>query len=112
MRRICVYCASNLGTREDYANAARDLAAAIVEQGLELVYGGSSKGIMGVLADGIHQECGQAEQSEAAGGTGFDGARPSHHGMHRMPVRGPLIHGSERARIVRTTLDLGKGALG
>jgi uncharacterized protein (TIGR00730 family) len=59
MRRICVYCASNLGTREDYANAARDLAAAIVEQGFELVYGGSSKGIMGVLADGVLQRGGK-----------------------------------------------------
>lgn len=59
MRRICVYCASNLGTREDYANAARNLAAVIVEQGLELVYGGSSKGIMGVLADGVLERGGK-----------------------------------------------------
>jgi uncharacterized protein (TIGR00730 family) len=31
--------------------AAEDLATVLVEQQLELVYGGSSKGIMGVLAD-------------------------------------------------------------
>ena len=51
MRRICVYCGSNRGARPDYAEAAEDLAAALVEHRLELVYGGSSKGIMGVLAD-------------------------------------------------------------
>ena len=59
MRRICVYCASNLGTREDYADAARGLAVAIVEHGFELVYGGSSKGIMGVLADGVLERGGK-----------------------------------------------------
>ena len=53
MRRICVYCGSNRGARPDYAAAAEDLAAVLVDRGLELVYGGSSKGIMGVLADRV-----------------------------------------------------------
>lgn len=51
MRRICVYCGSNRGVRADYATAAEDLAAALARRGLELVYGGSSKGTMGVLAE-------------------------------------------------------------
>ena len=53
MRRICVYCGSNRGARPDYAAAAGELAAALVNHELELVYGGSSKGIMGVLADRV-----------------------------------------------------------
>jgi uncharacterized protein (TIGR00730 family) len=53
MRRICVYCGSNRGARPDYAAAAAELARILVSRGLELVYGGSSKGIMGVLADGV-----------------------------------------------------------
>ena len=53
MRRICVYCASNPGVRDDYANAARDLAKVLVDRGYELVYGGSSKGVMGFLADAV-----------------------------------------------------------
>ena len=53
MRRICVYCGSNRGARPDYAAAAKDLGAVLVKQELELVYGGSSKGIMGVLADTV-----------------------------------------------------------
>lgn len=51
MRRICVYCGSNRGRRPDYAEAAEKLAAALAGRGLELVYGGSSRGIMGVLAE-------------------------------------------------------------
>jgi uncharacterized protein (TIGR00730 family) len=53
MRRICVYCGSNKGSRPDYAEAARDLADVLVRHDLELVYGGASKGIMGILADEV-----------------------------------------------------------
>jgi uncharacterized protein (TIGR00730 family) len=53
MRRICVYCGSNKGARPDYAKAALDLADVLVRHDLELVYGGASKGIMGVLADEV-----------------------------------------------------------
>ena len=51
MKRICVYCGSNPGARPVYADAARHLAEVLYEQGLELVYGGAAKGIMGVIAD-------------------------------------------------------------
>lgn len=57
MRRVCVYCGSSKGARPDYAEAARDLADVLVRHELELVYGGASKGIMGVLADRV-LECG------------------------------------------------------
>jgi uncharacterized protein (TIGR00730 family) len=53
MRRICVYCGSNTGVRSEYAEAARDLARVLVRHDLELVYGGSDKGIMGVIADAV-----------------------------------------------------------
>ena len=53
MRRICVYCGSNRGVRPDYAVAAENLAAVLVDHGLELVFGGSSKGVMGVLANKV-----------------------------------------------------------
>ena len=53
MQRICVYCASNLGNRDVFAAVARDLAAVLVEQKYELVYGGGATGIMGVLADAV-----------------------------------------------------------
>ncbi len=60
MRRICVYCGSNTGTRPDYAEAARNLAEVLVRHDLELVYGGAAKGIMGVIADTVLEHGGTA----------------------------------------------------
>jgi len=53
VQRVCVYCGSNTGGRPAYADAARDLADVLVRHDLELVYGGSDKGIMGVIADEV-----------------------------------------------------------
>lgn len=53
MQRICVYCGSNPGRRPEYAVAARELADVLVRHDIELVYGGSDKGIMGVIADAV-----------------------------------------------------------
>ena len=59
MQRICVYCGSNSGTRDDYTDAALGLADVLVRHDLELVYGGSHKGIMGVIADRVLANGGQ-----------------------------------------------------
>lgn len=59
MKRICVYCGSSPGERADYRSAATSLAAELVARDLELVYGGSSKGIMGVLADAVLEHGGR-----------------------------------------------------
>jgi uncharacterized protein (TIGR00730 family) len=53
LNRICVYCGSNPGRLESYAEAAKALAQALVERNIELVYGGASIGIMGVVADHV-----------------------------------------------------------
>ncbi|HSG59173.1 MAG TPA: TIGR00730 family Rossman fold protein [Woeseiaceae bacterium] len=53
MRRVCVYCGSSNGRRATYAAAARELAAVLVHHDIELVYGGASVGIMGILADEV-----------------------------------------------------------
>ena len=58
MRRICVYCGSNSGRRPEYAAAARELADALILNECELVYGGSDKGIMGVVADAVLEQGG------------------------------------------------------
>lgn len=51
MRSVCVFCGSNTGAGEAYADAARELARAIARRRLRLVYGGGNIGLMGVLAD-------------------------------------------------------------
>lgn len=53
MDRVCVYCGSSAGNSKVYADAARDLADVLVRSDIGLVYGGSSRGIMGMLADAV-----------------------------------------------------------
>jgi uncharacterized protein (TIGR00730 family) len=53
MKRICVFCGSSKGRRAEYATAAADLAQAMVERDIDLVYGGASIGIMGAVADAV-----------------------------------------------------------
>jgi len=59
MRRICVYCGSNSGGSSTYREAATDLANVLVQHDYELVYGGASKGTMGVLADAVLEQSGK-----------------------------------------------------
>jgi hypothetical protein len=56
--RICVFCGTNAGERPEYGAAARELGKLLADQGIELVYGGASVGIMGELADAVHEHGG------------------------------------------------------
>jgi hypothetical protein len=60
MQRICVFCGSSRGAREGYADAARGVAAALVRNGLTLVYGGGRVGLMGIVADEVLRVGGRA----------------------------------------------------
>ena len=51
--RICVYCASSPGRNEAITAATVALGKAFVARGTELVYGGGSVGLMGLLADTV-----------------------------------------------------------
>jgi uncharacterized protein (TIGR00730 family) len=57
-QRICVFCGTNAGARPEYGAAARALGKLLAEEGIELVYGGASVGIMGELADAVHEHGG------------------------------------------------------
>jgi uncharacterized protein (TIGR00730 family) len=50
---LCVFCGSSAGVRPAYAEAARQVGAAIAEQGLGLVYGGGRVGLMGEVAAAV-----------------------------------------------------------
>ncbi|BDG08182.1 LOG family protein [Anaeromyxobacter paludicola] len=50
-KSICVFCGSAPGKRPAYVDAARNLGALLARRGITLVYGGSSVGLMGALAD-------------------------------------------------------------
>ena len=47
---LCVYCGSRPGNLDSYADAARAVGAWIGYQGGQLVYGGGSSGLMGLVA--------------------------------------------------------------
>ena len=51
MKRVCVFCGSSAGARDEYAEAARGVAAELARRGIGLVTGGGSVGLMGVVAD-------------------------------------------------------------
>lgn len=51
VKRVCVFAGANRGAREDYAQAAQQLARELVSRGIDVVYGGGKVGMMGVLAD-------------------------------------------------------------
>lgn len=58
MKRICVFCGSNSGTRPEYAVAARAMGSALVQRGIGLVFGGGRVGLMGIIADQVMSEGG------------------------------------------------------
>jgi uncharacterized protein (TIGR00730 family) len=58
MKRLCVYCGSRPGSQPAYTEAAKNLARALVNRKIEVVYGGASVGTMGVLADTVLAEGG------------------------------------------------------
>ncbi|GAB4567308.1 MAG: TIGR00730 family Rossman fold protein [Haliangiales bacterium] len=51
LKRLCVFCGSGMGAREEYAAAARGLGELLAARGLGVVYGGGQVGLMGTVAD-------------------------------------------------------------
>ena len=51
IKNICVFAGSSLGNREIYSESAKFLAKEIVSNGYNIVFGGGSNGLMGILAD-------------------------------------------------------------
>ena len=53
MKSLCVFCGASAGTRPAYADAARRLGTLLAERNITLVFGGSARGLMTVLADAV-----------------------------------------------------------
>lgn len=60
IKNLCVYCGSNMGRSPDYIDQAQQFAQELVKRDIGLVYGGSSVGIMGVMADAVLAAGGRA----------------------------------------------------
>jgi uncharacterized protein (TIGR00730 family) len=50
---ICVYCGSGPGTNPNFVAAATTLGKVMAENGIRLIYGGGSIGLMGAVAKGV-----------------------------------------------------------
>src|SRR6266849_4975331 len=53
IKSICVYCAAGPGKVAAFMDAASSFGRALAENGIRLVYGGGSVGLMGALADSV-----------------------------------------------------------
>jgi uncharacterized protein (TIGR00730 family) len=53
IKTVCVYCGSGPGTNPHFIEAAIALGKALAENGIRLVYGGGSIGLMGAVATSV-----------------------------------------------------------
>lgn len=51
MKKLCIYCGSSAGKNPAYAQLAQAMGTQLAEAGYEIVYGGGSTGLMGIVAD-------------------------------------------------------------
>ncbi|KAK4414466.1 putative cytokinin riboside 5'-monophosphate phosphoribohydrolase LOGL2 [Sesamum alatum] len=61
-KRICVFCGSRKGHKPSFTHAALHLGKLLVERKIDLVYGGGSVGLMGVIPKALmaHEICGES----------------------------------------------------
>src|ERR1700722_14912718 len=57
---VCVYCGSSPGTEPAFVEAAQKLGRILAENGVRLIYGGGSVGLMGALAEAVLEHGGEA----------------------------------------------------
>jgi len=60
LKSLCVFCGSRAGTNPSYAECARQLGIALARRRIALVYGAGHIGLMGILADAVLAEGGEA----------------------------------------------------
>jgi uncharacterized protein (TIGR00730 family) len=53
IRKVCVYCGSGPGSDPDFVLAARQFGKILADNGVGLVYGGGSIGLMGEIANAV-----------------------------------------------------------
>jgi uncharacterized protein (TIGR00730 family) len=60
IKAICVYCGSSPGTDPAFVGAAQSFGKILAENGVRLVYGGGSIGLMGAVAEAVLEHGGDA----------------------------------------------------
>lgn len=87
LRRVGVYCGSSDGNDPAFRVDARALGEAVAAAGLALVYGGASRGLMGVVADAALSRGGEVigVLPEA-----LSGREIAHHGITSLEMVGTM----------------------
>ena len=60
IKSICVYCGSSINVDDDFKDAARTMGKILADNKIRLVYGGGKAGLMGIIADSVMQNGGEA----------------------------------------------------
>ncbi|CAL5432129.1 unnamed protein product [Camellia sinensis] len=53
-KRVCVFCGSSPGKKSSYKDAAIELGRELVSRSIDLVYGGGSIGLMGLISQAVY----------------------------------------------------------
>lgn len=53
-KRVCVFCGSSPGKKQSYQVAAIELGHELVKRNIDLVYGGGSTGLMGLVSQSVY----------------------------------------------------------
>ncbi|OAY67449.1 Cytokinin riboside 5'-monophosphate phosphoribohydrolase LOG5 [Ananas comosus] len=69
-RRVCVFCGSSSGKRNSYQTAAVELGEELVARKVNLVYGGGSVGLMGLVSEAVHKGGGHDNSHHSNGQRG------------------------------------------
>jgi len=56
IEKVAVYCSSTYGNSEKWRKIAEEFADCLVEEKFDMVFGGSSSGLMGVVSDRLMQK--------------------------------------------------------
>jgi uncharacterized protein (TIGR00730 family) len=59
LSKVCIFCASSSQVDEKYLKAARTTGKILAKQGIKVVYGGGSIGLMGALASSVLENKGE-----------------------------------------------------
>jgi uncharacterized protein (TIGR00730 family) len=59
IKTICIFCGARLGVNPEIQHMTAQVGAILARAGVTVVYGGSERGLMGVIADSVLAEGGQ-----------------------------------------------------
>ncbi len=109
IKAVAVFCGSNFGASEAYADGARQLGTTLARENITLVYGGTTKGLMGIVADAVLSGGGSAHGviTERLHQRGH-----SHSGLTRSEMVATLRNRKERMTELADTFIAMPGGIG